>query len=228
MFVCGREEPLMPNPQLHALDEVSGRIGLCDVSDERLNRYSFVWYGAFEDFSLNVERLLSHQECLFHSPVHFITAFPTSTDEAFRSKLQMRMREKAGWSILVDHNIAVAVKEESSSLKFLSPQDQVAILEGAMFILGGVKNALEKQMLTPIERSLQLLGHHGKLVPGPSMLAWLWEYRGQLGYFARSDRDRQGLILITPYKVALNELMEVGLVQQVYDFPEAADVWVLQ
>jgi len=48
MFICGREEPIQANEMLYAYNEqpVGPDYELSHFVDSRLNRYSFVWFGA--------------------------------------------------------------------------------------------------------------------------------------------------------------------------------------
>jgi hypothetical protein len=227
MFLCGCEEPIKPNSQLQAIDELSGRIELSDFGDNRLNRYSFVWNGQSAEFPSQLGKLMSGPQGLFESSVYLVTSLWLSGENAFRSKLQMRARQKSGWAITHDEDIAVAVKESSSPLNDLSSEDKIALFEGAIFVYSGAECALDQKIFSSLRSSLEVFARFGKIAPSQLMLSWLWEHKGEIGYFGRSDRDRRGIVFITPNKLALEELVKSGLVEQIRRPPEAADVWVL-
>jgi hypothetical protein len=206
---------------------MSGSVELSDFSDNRLNRYSFVWNGEFAEFPAHLDQLISDPDGLFGTSVHLVTCFWLSGEEAFRSKLQMKVRQKSGWTIIHDEDIGIAVKESFLPLLDLSTEDVIALTEGSIFVYRGSANALNREFVLLFPTLLKFFARFGRIAPNQSMLNWLWDNDGEMGYCKRSDRDRQGIVFITPNKLDLGKLVRKGLVEQVYRPPEAADVWVL-
>jgi hypothetical protein len=59
MMVVGVEEPLQANPMLYALDDATGKKVLSHCTNDKLNRYSFVWTGSAHEATERFAALLT-------------------------------------------------------------------------------------------------------------------------------------------------------------------------
>jgi len=140
MMIAGVEEPLKASDMLYALDEVGEKKVLDVYENDKLNRYCFVWLGAFDDASINFAKLISSLKQPFDTSATWLSVWsvPEGFDEwvkAWRwvitpSKAEQQIakgrkiwqedkrvreeliksRQQDGWTICKRNNLVIALK----------------------------------------------------------------------------------------------------------------------
>jgi hypothetical protein len=222
MLLCGAEEPLLPNPQIHALDESTGQVVLGDFGVANANRYSFVWLGAHSGASAALSAMLAATARALSLPVAGCAVWAASDDPA-RAPSQRKVRwqhEKDGWHVVASDGLVTAVKA-------IAEDDLVFPLRdlGARSVLFLGEGARSETIREPaILPSLGLLARF-RMAPSEPLLRWLSDRGWALAYPARDDLGRSGCIVAGGPRLPLRELEAAGLVQETRWNADAAGVW---
>lgn len=230
MMVLGREEPLIWNKQVYALNEISNEIELSRVEDDGLNRYSFVWRGDFEKRNQKFTDLIRHtSQVLNQDPCWFLIWKTPKNEKGNRlhdPKIEKRSNE--GWETHIGENITVGQKLiDLDELTGPEPAGHEKLPRDAgTFILMGDLPAAPDLTVPPVERTLDRFAYCSEMAPSSPYLSWVRERSMTLGYWNRDMLSHLGLILVTPHKLDLEPLKEKGLMDTLLDEDDAALAWV--
>lgn len=227
MLVCGQEEPLRANEQLHSFDEQTSAITLSLSDNPRLNRYSFVWLGEPSETATIFSELLhaiitpSHTTCTWVQ----VWQHHLKGDQRIRARWLLSKRNKEGWLIYHDATFAVATKPVAvDSAQLLEPQGYTW-RDGSFLLLLGPAPSVEELSREPLRSSLEMFAWRTELAPSPQFLNWLADHQQSIVYSTHDDLGRGGLIIVGATKIQTAALQAQGIIQEIKTEIEAPAVW---
>ena len=225
MMICGAEEPIQVNEQIHLLDEETSKITHSCIENSELNRYSFVWLGeqslASEMFSELMVVILQQ----LSTPATWILAWRLPGYRPARSKWLLTMRQRQGWATYHEKNIAVATKHVQVTPPTLEPPTYSWKDEGGFLTILGDIISPELCLKEPLRSSLETLIQRGSFFPGNKLLSWLADTNRSLVYTKSAALARPSIIITGAHRLNVYELVEKGIISEVLSGVESSKVW---
>ncbi len=230
MMVLGREEPLIKNKQIYALNEISGEIELSRVEDDGLNRYTFLWLGDFDRRDTTFANLLRHISAELNKDPCWLLIWETPRHENnLLPDPKIDLRNEQGWATHKGDHITLG--QRLVDLDTLSGPEpgghEPKYGDGGTFILMGDVPPATDLVCPPVGKTLQKFAYSREMAPSSPFLSWVRERRLTLAYFIRNMYSRLGMIVVTPDRLELDPLREKGFVDTLHDGGDAPDVWLL-
>jgi hypothetical protein len=227
MFRCGVEEPVQRNDQLIELDEESGRLVLSRTVDRRLNRYSFIWAGDFDEAPPAWGRLLDAILAQVGAPASWVKGWAGASEqnERIRALRFLSWHRNRGWAVASDDRLGVAVKAVDGPFEGLRPPDDSDGPHGFCLLLGPPP-PVEELLRFPARPTMGLLVHRRTFAPGRDFLAWLAVSQRSVAYPRSTDLGRDALIWVGTHRIEVASLPAIAL-ESLERGPKAAEVWRL-
>jgi len=229
MFLCGQEEPLQSNSQIHLLEETTGAIVLSDLDDQRLNRYSFLWFGNKVDSSAAFAQLMNSILTETGVGATWLAAYRTAGDYRTRGLLHAAKRAKEGWTVYRDEALAITSKYtshiQSSEFRPVGELPYKGLQNDALVIFLGSEPQLHLLLQNPLYLSVEAFARFQKMIPGRQFLIWLADQHSTIAYQARSDLGKLALIVVGTMKIQTKPLVAQGIISEIREGTEAASVW---
>ena len=234
MLVCGREEPIRPNGFIYQRTERPNWAVLSDFTDDRVNRYSFVWLGPPYETSEKLTLLLQVVLSAWNAGGTWLAAYDTGGQVGTRSRLHLVKRKKECWDTVDDGTLGIAVRaidhiaEDATvdNTLRLSPRHELPCAglrwDSPVLVIGRTFSA--SSMAGAATRSA-LAGATWKMFPTRRFLGWLARTDRTLIYPAESDADHPSLIIVGTCKIDVEGLVSRGIVSSIEDGDQAGNVW---
>lgn len=228
MLVCGQEEPLHKNEYLYSLNEDTKRLELSHIEEPRLNRYSFVWLGDASEWVSKLSELLRAILVAANIDLNWFLVWDYNVDKDFggvKSKWLVKKRQREGWHVHIDQNLAIASKvvKPSEVSSFMPPDCDWQ--DGALLMFLGSAPSSNVLLTSPLLASIKWFSFEGHLAPSKEFLSWLAENNSTIIYQQRSDVGHVGLIVVSVQKIEVEDLQKRNIIQHIKVGNAAGDVW---
>lgn len=228
MMVCGVEEPLQWNDQLDLGDEWVAA-GSSAGAAYQLNRYSFVWLGAWTEADVRFSAIAARVSISFGGHASLVNVlcqeYVSKNESAARARLaESRLKRMAG-SFRIRRGLTIAFDVVPDVASFVSMLRASPRFSTGSFCILGRTPSLSLLGAPAIAPSLARLAESRKFSPDNKFLTWLEIQRLSICYLRADDLGRSGIVLISPVKADLGELEKAGYTYKLFHRSQAREVW---
>lgn len=227
MITCGQEEPLQPNSQILQFLDDRQVYTPCEATIGYLNRYSFVWHSQIISGEAQLSSLGLRIVAQLTMPSFWVAVWWVPNPGEHHAYLRRALRmhyTREGWSTLSMNSVEVAWQLMPALSPTLWPKLDHR-LEGCMCIIAAPENdmaSLQEILNTP---SFQVTAFTKKVVPSLEWFQWLHRRHATLLYPTFHHNNRDGIIVVTPVPLPINEWHADGLIDEVFFGSYAYKAW---
>jgi len=225
-FLCGAEEPMLPNDQLDALDECTGEIELASFSIADVFRYSFVPRERSIS-SMLLPRLLELLVASGSSSATWVIVFRGDDEQGldFRARVLSSKLRRAYWTLVARAGVTIATKPISAGGLGSVPPSELDERIAGWFVALGDWSSFESLLAPPFLESMKMLSVGHRLQPSKEFLMGAREARLGVAYVASASMDRQAVVVTAahPLTSVVQQLCSAG---EIFKDSSARNAWV--